>query len=86
MVPPQVAISTTPVDPVALSVSPAQSTVKARARRGLCSAAATATHASTPKGRKNQKTQRQPKESVSQPPSSGPRTAAMPNMAPRGAI
>ena len=47
---------------------------------------ATATQANTPKGRKNQKIHRQPKESVSQPPSSGPRIAAMPNMAPMGAM
>ena len=74
-----------PVAPTPARASPAQSMLSRTRRRGMVSARATAIQAKAPKGRKNQKMERQPSQSVSQPPSSGPRIAAMPNMAPMGA-
>ncbi len=73
-----------PVVPSAMVRMPPQSVGRPERCEGSLSAKYAMNHAAMPIGTLIQKVQRQPGPSVSQPPSSGPATAAMPNRAPIG--
>ena len=84
--PPQVAMRTMATAPAFMRIRPHQSIFSVSGRVGRRSTMATAMKARMPSGRLIQKVQRQETESVSQPPTIGPRMEAMPNMAPMGAM
>ena len=84
--PPQVAMRTMATAPAFKRIRPHQSIFSVSGRVGRRSTMATAMKARMPSGRLIQKVQRQETESVSQPPTIGPRMEAMPNMAPMGAM
>ena len=84
--PPRVATSTRATAPAFMRPRPSQSIGLVSSCPGRRSTAQTAIQAMTPSGRLIQNTQCQEMESVSQPPTIGPRTEAIPNMAPMGAM
>ena len=84
--PPKVATRTMRTAPRFISTRPSQSILAVSLWAGSLRTAHTAIQATTPSGRLTQKTQCQETESVSHPPTIGPRIEAMPNMAPMGAM